>query len=107
MRGKNSTPFFSDESEREIVEHKIYRLVSDHYWEKAFKSGVAVPSGKEYWEESQAYPGTSHLNREGLSLLRASLYEMQKRKLEFFSLLVAGMTGLVGAITGLAAVLRP
>lgn len=97
---------FSSEMEREIAEHRIFRLVSDYEYERAFKYGVPVPSGEDFWEDSSAYPGTSHLNRAGLTLLRASIHEEQKRRLEHFSVWVAGLTGLVGAITGLAAVLH-
>jgi hypothetical protein len=97
---------FSSEMEREKAEHRIYRLVSDYYYEKAFEYGVPVPSGKDYWEDSEAFPGTSHLNRAGLSLLRASIHEEQKRRLEHFSVWVAGLTGLIGAVTGLVAVLH-
>ncbi|MHA7833252.1 MAG: hypothetical protein ACX94A_02095 [Algiphilus sp.] len=96
----------SSEMEREIAEHKIYRLISDYYYERAFKYGVPVPSSDEFWEHSVAYPGTSHLNRAGLTMLRASIHEEQKRLLEHFSVWVAGLTGLVGAVTGLVAVLH-
>ena len=97
---------YSAEIDREKAEHRIYRLVSDYYYEKAFQYGVPIPSGEDYWEDSEAYPGTSHLNRAGLTLLRASIHEEQKRRLEHFSVWVAGLTGLVGAITGLVAVLH-
>lgn len=96
---------FSVEAERNVAEHRIYRLVSDRYYEKAFQYGVSVPRGDEYWDESEAYPGTSHLNREGLAQLRSAIHEEQKRRLEHFSVLVAGLTGLVGAATGLIAVI--
>ncbi len=105
VEGEGYEADFSSEMAREIVDHKIYRLVSDYYYEKAFQYGVAIPRGEEYWEKSEAYPGTSHLNREGLSLVRTSIHEEQKRRLEHFSVWVAGLTGLVGAITGLVAVL--
>jgi hypothetical protein len=105
IAGQEYEPDFSSEMEREFVEHKIYRLVSDYYYEKAFQYGVPSPSGEEYWEDSEAYKGTSHLNRKGLVVLRAAIHEEKKRRLEHFSVWVAGLTGLVGAITGLVAVL--
>ena len=105
VEGQEYEADFSSEMDRTLAEHRIYRLVSDHYYEKAFQYGVPVPSGEEHWEESEAYPGASHLNRKGLSQLRASIHEEQKRRLEHFSVWVAGLTGLVGAATGLIAVL--
>ena len=104
VEGEEFESDFSSEMEREVAEHRIYRLVSDYYYEKAFHYGISVPSGNEYWDNSEAYPGTSHLNRQGLSLLRTAIHEEQKRKLERFSVWIAGLTGLVGAITGLVAV---
>jgi len=88
----------------EIVEHRIYRLTSDYYWERAFRHGVPVPTGEEYWEASKAFPGTDHLNRRGLSALKAAFHEQRKRNLEVASVVLAGATGLVGAVTGLLAV---
>ena len=105
VAGQEYEADFSAEMDRTLAEHRIYRLVSDHHYEKAFQYGVPVPSGEEYWEDSEAYPGTSHLNRKGLSQLRASVHEEQKRRLEHFSVWIAGLTGLVGAATGLIAVL--
>lgn len=105
VEGQEYVADISSEMERTVAEHRIYRLVSDHHYEKAFRYGVPVPSGEKYWEESEAYPGTSHLNRKGLSQLRASIHEEQKRRLEHFSFWTAGLTGLIGAATGLIAVL--
>ncbi|WP_449301657.1 hypothetical protein [Pseudoxanthomonas mexicana] len=105
VEGQEYEADYSAEQEREIAEHRIYRLVSDHYYEQAFQFGVPVPSGTDYWEDSTAYPGTSHLNRKGLTQLRASIHEEQKRRLEHYSVWVAGLTGLIGAATGLIAVL--
>lgn len=105
VEGEEYAADFSTEIEIEIVEHKIYRLLSDYFYEKAFRYGVPVPSGDEYWQDSEAYPGTQHLNPKGLSVLRASIHEEKKRRLEYFSILGAGLTGLVGAVTGLVAVL--
>ena len=105
VEGEEYESEFSSEMAREVAEHKIYRLVSDYYYEKAFQYGVPVPGGDDNWEKSEAYPGTSHLNRNGLTALRAAIHEEQKRRLEHFSIWVAGLTGLVGAITGLVAVL--
>src|SRR5690606_13332514 len=99
-------PLQDEYDELEVIEHKIYRLTSDYYWEKAFRLVVPVPSGEEYWETSKAYPGTEHLNRKGLSALKAAFHESRKHTLEIVAVWVAGATGLVGAVTGLIAVIN-
>jgi hypothetical protein len=102
--GEEYVPLQEEHDELELVEHRIYRLTSDYYWEKAFRHGVPVPSGQEYWEASRAFPGTDHLNRAGLSVLKVAFHDQRKRQLEVVSILLAGATGLVGAATGLLAV---
>ena len=99
-------PLQEEHDELEIIEHKIYRLTSDYYWEKAFRLGVPFPSGEEFWEDSKAYPGTAHLNRKGLSALKAAFHESRKHTLEVAAVWFAGLTGLVGAVTGLVAIAR-
>jgi hypothetical protein len=105
VEGQEFEADYSTEMERIVAEHRIYRLISDYYYELAFQFGVPTPSGKDYWEESEAFPGTQHLSRAGLFLLRAAIHEEKKRRLEHFSVWVAGVTGLVGALTGLVAVM--
>ena len=105
VEGQEYIPDYADLNRREMVEHKILRLVSDYYWELAFRYGIEVPVGEEHWTENEAYPGTSHISPKGLSILRAAIHEERKRKLEYFSMWIAGLTGLIGAITGLVAVI--
>lgn len=93
-----------EHDELEMMEHRIYRLTSDYYWEKAFRHGIPIPGGQEHWEASKAFPGTDHLNRAGLAALKVAFHDQRKRQLEVASILLAGATGLVGAVTGLLAV---
>ena len=104
VEGQDFVVDHSTEMERVFAEHRIYRLISDYYYELAFQYGVPTPSGEDYWEESEAFPGTHHLSRAGLSQLRAAIHEEKKRRLEHFSVWVVGLTGLIGAATGLVAV---
>jgi hypothetical protein len=64
---------YSNEMQRLGADHRIYRLMSDYYYELAFRYGVPTPSDQDCWEESEIFPGTQHLNRAGLSRLRAVL----------------------------------
>ena len=102
--GEEYVPFQQEHDELELIEHRIYRLTSDYYWEKAFRHGIPVPAGEQHLEASKAFPGTDHLNRAGLSALKVAFHDQRKRYLEVASIFLAGATGLVGAVTGLFAV---
>ena len=103
--GQEYLPFQEEHDQLEIVEHQIHRLRSDYYWEKAFRAGILVPSDKTYWTENKAFPGTDHINQDGILVLVERLHERTKRIFQFASVVIAGVTGLVGALTGLVTVL--
>lgn len=105
VAGEEYVPLQKEHDELEFVEHRIFRLTSDYYWERAFRYGIPIPDGPEYWEASRAFPGTDHLSRAGLSTLKAAIHEQRKRNMEVASVVLAGATGLVGALTGLLAVI--
>ena len=104
--GQEYLPLQDEHDQLEIVEHQIYRLRSDYFWEKAFRAGIPFPSGKEYWTANKAFPGTDHINQDGILVLIERLHERTKRIAQFVSVVIAGITGLVGTITGLVSVLR-
>ena len=102
--GHEYVPLQNEHDELEMVEHQIYRLRSDYFWDRAFRAGVPIPEG-EFWSANKAYPGTDHINPEGILILVERLHERTKRISQFVSVVIAGLTGLVGAITGLVSVL--
>ena len=102
--GQEYLPLQVEHDQLEIVEHQIFRLRSDYYWETAFRAGVPVPSGETYWTANKAFPGTDHINQEGILVLIERLHERTKRIVQFITVVIAGITGLVGALTGLVSV---
>ena len=103
--GEPHAPDYDDYASLSFVEHKIYRLTSDFYWEQAFKSGVPIPSGAGVWENNEAYPGTQHLSRKAISEIQEAIHTKKSRRHEVATKWMLTATGLVGAITGLASVL--
>lgn len=103
--GQEYFPFQDEHDQLEIVEHQIHRLRSDYYWEKAFRAGIPVPSGETYWTANRAFPGTDHINQDGILVLIERLHERTRRIVQFVSVIIAGITGLVGTLTGLVSVL--
>jgi hypothetical protein len=91
--------------ERELVEDE--RCILEHtYWvRKADRRLFPRPRfDGEYgstWVESKRWPGNVYLSREAISELRAMIRKDTKERLE----LISPLTGLVGALTGLIAVI--
>ena len=46
VAGQEYEADFSAEMDRTLAEHRIYRLVSDHHYEKAFQYGVPVQAAR-------------------------------------------------------------
>lgn len=88
-----------------LLDEEIDYLVSQRLLNRAERVIVAVPpDGEEFWEKGHQ-TGRRYLTRRGIIELRASL---RKEASERSSLLLAWggwATGLIGALTGLAAVL--
>ena len=88
-----------------IVRDLILRLGTEYLYKKAAKRILPTPFADEFWEDSFAIPGTKHLNEEGLLELRKTLREERQARSRSIVMWVSALTGLIGAATGLAAVL--
>ena len=88
-----------------IVRDLILRLGTDYLYKKAAKKLLPTPFDDKFWEDSFAIPCTKHLNEEGLLELRKTLREERHARSQSIVVWVSAFTGLIGAATGLAAVL--
>lgn len=98
---------YEEHTELVIVDDQIHRLVTNWLWEQAKKSMIPIPSHDEegMWEETESRPGTYHLSVKGVGTLRAALRKENKERWETLVVWVAPITGLVGALTGLLAII--
>ena len=88
-------------------EDRMHRLMTDWLWEQAHRFMVPIPDTKEegMWENSMTIPETSHLSSKGISTLRARIRKERKERWLTMIIWVAPVTGLVGAVTGLLAII--
>jgi hypothetical protein len=90
--------------EDEMVTDKIYREHTVYLTKLAQTLMVPTPKwGSDRWEDSSQM-GFRYLNREGLKELRTAIRAERKESREMWVPLVAGSTGVLGALTGLVAV---
>ena len=87
------------------TQEKILRLTTDRLWEQAAKLIVPVPSGDRYWDEPLGGGELRHLNEEGVMELRRRIREERNDRFRITFALMSVFTGLIGAATGLVAVI--
>lgn len=87
----------------ELIDDAIAQLLTRYYSRQATKNFLPRPP-RDSWEES-SITGDRYLTREAIRDLRIALRQERKERSENLRLWLAGLTGLVGALTGLAALL--
>ena len=105
------------EEEIEIITHEhwtldnqyqedIGSLVTQRLLRKARKLMLPIPEhgDENLWERCQ-YSNRSNLTEKGIAELRATIRREEKENREIYFPWIAALTGLVGAITGLVAII--
>ncbi|MFV9692044.1 MAG: hypothetical protein ACNY01_13935 [Desulfobacteria bacterium] len=101
-----NTLLHEEHMESVIVDDQIHRLVTNRLWEQAKKAMIPLPNNDEgMWEETETRAGSYHLSVEGISALRAALRKENKERWEVAVKWIVLLTGLVGAVTGLLAII--
>ena len=94
-------------SEADFIEDELMLLVSSYWMSVANRLLIPIPEFQEdggAWEESRT-SGRYYLTKQALSELRTAIRREQKNRQEVWLPWLAALTGLVGALTGLAAVI--
>jgi hypothetical protein len=89
------------------IEDSVHRLETDKLWEEAKKLLVPIPRHDDegMWEESKFF-GRYHLTVKGVNKLRSDIRAERRSRVEFFLSWSALLIGIIGALTGLIAVLQ-
>jgi len=93
------------------IEDKILRLLTRYLVSKANKTFLATPSFSEedgMWEQSN-FTGNYHLTEKGIREVLGMIRKDQKERMELLSYWfpwIGLLIGLIGAITGLVAVIK-
>jgi hypothetical protein len=96
-------------TERCIAQEELSRVMSARIVTEARRLFIPVPEFKTEngaWIESEFPPGRRLLSIQAMSELRSAIRREKKERHEGWLLWLAAITGLVGALTGLAAVIR-
>jgi len=93
--------------EDRMLQDSIDSIVTRYWLRKATRKFVPVPerSAVRMWKRSE-FDDRWLLTEEGVSAVRNSVHEENKRAFEFWVVLGSGITGAIGAATGLIAVLK-
>jgi len=92
--------------ERRMIDEDISILVTDYLIMRANRRFVPVPSRDEdgMWEQCDVVNNRYVLTNTGISKLRTSLRLEKKERNEMVLKILAAITGIIGAATGLLAV---
>jgi len=93
-------------SETDFIDDEILRLVTQHLLQEVAKNLLPRPdfSAEGMWVESNI-TGRRHLSPEGISELRAKIRQERRERSENVRMWLVGLTGVIGALAGLVAVL--
>ncbi|MEW6536947.1 MAG: hypothetical protein AB1454_15155 [Candidatus Auribacterota bacterium] len=93
--------------EESMIDEEIAILATDYLLEKARRQFVPIPSHDTngMWKQCNTISNRYVLTNQGISQLRSSLRKNRKEQVEFVVMVLAALTGIIGAVTGLVAVI--
>jgi len=94
--------------EESMVNEEIALLITDFLVSKADKHFIATPSRKEegMWEQCDKISERFVLTKAGISAVRSSIRTEAKERRDLILPVIAALTGVIGTLTGLIAVLK-
>ena len=95
-------------SEREVNDDKIKTIIHQYIYEQAEKYLIPIPEYNEKspdWEKSKIFSSKVRLTEAALARINAEIKKSKKDIYNNILLFVTAMTGLIGALTGLFAML--
>lgn len=97
----------SSHFEESMVDEEISILATDNLISKARRRFVPIPSHETegMWDQCDTISNRYVLTSKGISEVRSSLRKEQKEQIELAVMILAILTGIIGAITGLVAVI--
>lgn len=93
--------------EEQMVDEEISVLVTNYLINKAKRKFIPTPSidSEGMWEQCGIMSSRYILTNNGIATLRTSLRKELKEKIEVFVIVATAFTGIIGATTGLIAVI--
>ncbi|MCK4914512.1 MAG: hypothetical protein KAS69_07970 [Planctomycetes bacterium] len=93
-------------NESQIIDEKIGSLVTQRLCKKADQLMVPIPDyhDEEYWNDMCVYRQGRILTTKGVCEVKKAIRAEKRERREGFVVWMAALTGIIGAITGLVAV---
>lgn len=93
--------------EDSMIEEEIAILATDYITQMARRRFVPIPSHDQngMWDQCNKMSNRYILTHRGISQLRSSLRKDRKEQVELVVMILAVLTGIIGAATGLWAVI--
>lgn len=110
--GKRTDDIESIESqsrvEEQMLDEQISILVTNYLIGQASRRFVPIPphSEQNMWSQCDVISNRYVLTNDGITRLRSALRSEQKERNEMWLTMLAALTGIVGALTGLVAVMN-
>ena len=96
---------FSEYHETQMIEEEISLLVTD-YWKKiSDKHFLPMPENKDMWYQCDIMSNRSVLTKKGITQIRSDFEKYKESKRKFPLTFLSALTGLIGALTGLIAII--
>jgi len=94
--------------EESMIAEEIALLITDFLVSKADKHFISTPSRKEegMWEQCDKISERFVLTKAGISAVRTSIRAEAKERRDLILPVIAALTGVIGTVTGLIAVLK-
>lgn len=104
IRALESSAWF----EEQMLNEEISILATTYWISKATKHFITIPSRAEegMWEQCDKISERFVLTSSGISVLRSSLRTERKERRDLILPYILAFTGIIGALTGLIAILR-
>jgi hypothetical protein len=95
------------EMESDFLKQEAHYLHEEYLWRDAARLMIPFPDPKddENWEKSEFNPLGRHMSRKALNSMRAAVRAERKARMELLVMWLPSVVGIIGALTGLAAVL--
>lgn len=108
--GKDAYRSIIDERAHEdnLIQYDIDLITTSHLLQRARRLMISLPElddATKYWKEDDGWKSRSTLSREGIKYLRSQIRAELKERRESSSHWFALMIGLIGATTGLLAII--
>lgn len=97
-----------ERSETDIIDYEIETITTSYYLQLAHYRFIEIPeyNNSELWVESSLDPNRKVLSNKAINILRNAIRDERNARVDIIIKIITTVTGLVGALIGLFAIIR-